>query len=143
MSKRTRDMTTGSPARHILSLAFPLILTNMGQQFYMIADSAIVGRGVGVKALAAVGATDWCCWLFLWTMGGLTQGISTFISRASAARPKVAAYHFTTLSPVLGVVGIDSERHFVMADLPGLIEGAGEGAGLGHQFLRRNAVLLH
>lgn len=82
MSKRTRDMTTGSPARHILSLAFPLILTNMGQQFYMIADSAIVGRGVGVKALAAVGATDWCCWLFLWTMGGLTQGISTFISRA-------------------------------------------------------------
>ncbi len=82
MDRRTTDMTAGSPAKHILSLAFPLILTNMGQQLYMIADGAIVGRGVGVKALAAVGATDWCCWLFLWTMGGLTQGISTFISRA-------------------------------------------------------------
>lgn len=60
MSKRTTDMTSGSPVKHILGLAVPLILTNMGQQLYMIADGAIVGRGVGVKALAAVGATDWC-----------------------------------------------------------------------------------
>ena len=82
MSKRTIDMTLGSPAKHILSFAFPLILTNMGQQLYMIADGAIVGRGVGVKALAAVGATDWCYWLILWTVGGLTQGFSTFVSRS-------------------------------------------------------------
>ena len=58
-------MTTGSPAGHILHFAIPLILTNMGQQLYMIADGAIVGRGVGVKALAAVSATDWCYWLIL------------------------------------------------------------------------------
>lgn len=79
---RTTDMTTGNPTKHILSFAFPLILTNMGQQLYMIADAAIVGRGVGVKALAAVGATDWSYWLILWTVTGLTQGFSTFVSRS-------------------------------------------------------------
>lgn len=82
MSKRTIDMTRGSPAKHILRFAFPLILTNLGQQLYMIADGAIVGRGVGVKALAAVGVTDWCYWLILWTVAGLAQGFSTFISRS-------------------------------------------------------------
>ncbi len=78
---RTIDMTTGSPTRHILTFALPLILTNIGQQLYMITDAAIVGRGVGVKALAAVGATDWCYWLILWTVSGLAQGFSTFVSR--------------------------------------------------------------
>lgn len=82
MSRRTTNMTSGSPAGHILRFAVPLILTNMGQQLYMIVDSAIVGRGVGVRALAAVGATDWSYWLILWTVGGLTQGFSTFVSRA-------------------------------------------------------------
>ncbi len=81
MNKKTIDMTCGSPAKHILNFAFPLILTNVGQQMYMIADGAIVGRGVGVKAFAAVGATDWCYWMILWTIGGLTQGFSTFVSR--------------------------------------------------------------
>lgn len=74
-------MTVGSPTRHILNFSFPLILTNLGQQLYMIADAAIVGRGVGVKALASVGATDWCYWLILWSVCGLTQGFSTFVSR--------------------------------------------------------------
>ena len=75
-------MTTGSPAKHILSFAVPLIMTNVGQQLYMIADGAIVGRGVGIKAFAAVGATDWSYWLILWTVGGLTQAFATFVSRA-------------------------------------------------------------
>lgn len=82
MRNRTVNMTWGRPAKHLLGLALPLILTNLGQQLYVIADGAIVGRGVGVKALAAVGATDWCYWLILWTVGGLAQGFSTFVSRA-------------------------------------------------------------
>ncbi len=79
-------------------------------------------------------------------LGYPNVGKSTFISRASRARPKIADYPFTTLVPNLGVVQLSDERHFVIADIPGLIEGASEGAGLGHQFLRhveRCRVLLH
>jgi len=79
--QRTTDMTVGSPAKLIMKFAIPLILTNIGQQLYMIVDAAIVGRGVGVKALAAVGATDWSYWLILWTIWGLAQAFSTFVSR--------------------------------------------------------------
>ncbi len=79
-------------------------------------------------------------------IGMPSVGKSTILSLISSAKPKIGAYHFTTLNPNLGVVKLQDERSFVMADLPGLIEGASEGAGLGHKFLRhamRTKILAH
>lgn len=103
-----KNMTTGKPLNLILSFAFPLIITNIGQQFYMIVDASILGRGVGVKALASVGAADWIYWLILWSVAGLTQGFATFVSRHFGngdfrAMNKVIA-HSSVLSVVIGLI---------------------------------------
>jgi len=79
-------------------------------------------------------------------IGMPSVGKSTILSLISSAKPKIGAYHFTTLNPNLGVIKLKDERSFVMADLPGLIEGANTGAGLGHKFLRhamRTRILAH
>ena len=77
----TKDMTTGNPARLLFGFSLPLMLGNVFQQFYTIVDTIIVGQGVGMQALASIGAADWLNWLFLWMAAGMTQGFSILFAQ--------------------------------------------------------------
>lgn len=120
--KRVTNMTEGSPLRLILLFAIPLIFTNLGQQLYMIVDASIVGRGVGVKALAAVGATDWSYWLILWTITGVTQGFGVFVSRYFGEQEYGRMNRAITMSTILcAIIGAVLTLIGVLAARPLLI----------------------
>lgn len=86
MGTRTRDMTAGKPLGLIFSFSLPLMLGSIFQQGYMIVDAMVVGRGVGVQALASLGASDWINWMFLWAIHGFTHGFSVLVAQAYGAR---------------------------------------------------------
>ena len=88
MGTNEKDMTAGSPGKLIITFAIPMMLGNIFQQLYTMADTMIVGQVVGVKALAAVGAGDWLVWLVLGIMTGITQGFSILVSQYYGAREK-------------------------------------------------------
>ncbi len=83
---RVTDMTHGRPIRLILLFSLPLMLGSVFQQLYTIVDTIIIGRGVGMQALASIGAADWINWLVLWGLQGFTQGFLRFSRRRSSAR---------------------------------------------------------
>ena len=88
MGTNEKDMTAGSPGKLIITFAIPMMLGNIFQQFYTMADTMIVGQVVGVEALAAVGAGDWLVWLVLGIMTGITQGFSILVSQYYGARER-------------------------------------------------------
>ena len=101
---RVMNMTEGRPAKLMLKFALPVVLTNLGQQLYQIVDAAIVGRGVGVDALAAVGCTDWTYWMVMWSVSVMTQGFATFVSRYFGKQDVVKINKAITTSVYLSLI---------------------------------------
>ena len=101
---RITDMTSGNPTKLIFQFAVPLILANVGQQLYMIVDAMIVGQGLGVEALASLGATDWVYWLVLWSVLALTQGFAILITQKFGEGDYKAVRKSITMSILLSVV---------------------------------------
>ena len=105
MAKVT-DMTTGSPTRLLVGFALPMLLGNMFQQLYSMVDTIVVGRGVGVEALASVGAAGWLDWLVLGIIIGLTQGFAILISQRFGAEDFHGLRKAVTMSALLSLVTI-------------------------------------
>ena len=101
---RVTNMTTGSPYKLMIRFAIPVIFTNMLQQLYQMVDAAIVGRGVSVDALAAVGCTDWTYWMRMWSVTGMVQGFATFVSRYFGRQDKAMTNKAITTSVYLSLV---------------------------------------
>lgn len=101
---RVTDMTQGSPAKLMFRFAVPVIFTNLGQQLYQIADAAIVGRGVGVDALAAVGCTDWTYWMVMWSVSVMVQGFATYVSRFFGKQDRAMTNKAITTSVYLSFI---------------------------------------
>ncbi len=99
-----RDMTRGNPTKLILTFALPLMLGNLGQQLYMVVDTIIVGQGVGVNALAALGATDWINWMILWMVHGFTQGFAILVAQHFGAGNYGMVKKSIAMSAILTVV---------------------------------------
>lgn len=105
--KGVKDMTEGRPFGLILQFSLPLMLGNVGQQLYTVVDAIIVGQGVGVEALAALGATDWIYWLFLWSSTAMTQGFSILLSQRFGAKNTEGLRKAFTMSALLSIgIGI-------------------------------------
>ena len=105
MNNRTLDMTAGKPASLILSFALPLMLGNVFQQLYTVVDTAVVGKALGVRALAALGAADWLNWLMLSMVQGLTQGFAILMAQAFGARQMDKLRLSIGASGILAVAG--------------------------------------
>lgn len=98
------NMTRGNPYKLMLKFVGPVVLTNLGQQLYQLVDAAIVGRGVGVDAFAAVGCTDWTYWMVMWSVSVMTQGFATFVSRYFGKQDKAMTNKAITTSVYLSLI---------------------------------------
>ena len=96
MNTKVKDMTTGAPLPLLISFALPLMVGNVFQQFYTVVDTMVVGKALGVDALAALGATDWLYWMVLGMIQGVTQGFGILMAREFGAK------HFEKLRSVVG-----------------------------------------